>query len=864
MRNKRISRSRGEAMSIKRKTMGDISRRSFLKSSAVAVGAASLLGGSSVALRAIETIAQEPEQVEEIFSCACRGTCTGNCLMDITVRDGVIVKSRASKRFTNEDYARLCARGQTHPQRVYSEDRVKYPVRRIEGTERGAGEWERISWDEAAELIKEKWSGYVEEYGVQSIATYSFGGNSANSANYHRAWSSLSGVTSINGQIDRGAGTGSANIIGNGKIMQFSNDLSDLPNAKNLFFWGIDAGLSRPNNMPFLYRARENGGKCVVVDPCYTGTVARFADIHVPLRPGTDSVLAMAMMHVAIEEGLVDESFMQSRTVAPFLVKKSDGLFLREYDVDGSRNPDDPPILPLENPPAAMGLGGPAPSNGLDYDNILVCTRNGTTGLASEVTDPLLTGTFTFQGIEVTTAYDLLKERLEEYPLSRCIEICDIGEETIRKITRIFADGPTTTVTSYGMDHYYNSNCSYESLMALGCITGQVRSKGASIGHFTTSGAPGIDCMPRWMMSHRRLSDRPAKRVTATDLAETLEAGELDGEPFTLKSLYITFTNPVANWCDRQHTLRAFGQIEFIIVSELVWSETAQYADLVLPACHYVETEDILNGPGGDLAYYAINEKVIEPLYESKDDLYHINLLYDALGMSDCTIESKEAWNEFTMESNALKSFGVTFERLREEKVIQLYDEFPEAWPRVESNFGTLSGRGEFYQESPYSNSSRAVKFDRKLVQLPYFITPHEAWRETVGGFEMAEAARKYPLQLCYNRSRFGAHTSYSYVPWLNELDGEPYIRINPEDAAARGIKHNNMVRVFNDRGFVVMKAYVDNGIRPGMTLTPQRWQAPQWVEGNLSDLTNRAHDTYFENQNYKDAVVEIERYKEV
>ena len=844
-----------------------LSRRSFLKTTGAVFGAAAV-GGLSACSASSDGRGGSAEVANEIEgSLLCHHNCHGSCVWKGKVREGKLVET-VPMEWPVADYNRGCVRGYTHPQRMYADSRVQYPMKRVDGAERGAGEWERISWDEAEALIAEKWRGYIDQYGISSIGFYAYGGNMNTSMWQYSAFQTMTGVTVIDSQMDRGSVFGGGNSVGAVNPVYSGgcgNWLPDIKKAKNIFILSGEYVVSEVNNVHLVLDAKRNGGKVVVIDPVCSLTVSRLADVHVPLRAGTDACLYMGMMHVALEENLVDVDFVRDYTVAPYLVKKSDGLFLRQEDLTGAKLDvagEGPAMQDMTKGGGAAG-GGAA----LTYDTLLVMGQDGEVGLESEVDDPVIRGSFTVQGIEVTTAYDLLLARLDEYPLSLCAEICDVSEDLIREITRIYADGPTTALSYLGNDHYNNSYQAHESSALLAAMLGQMFKEGATYVNHTIGVLPGgTDAFLNFMVDHDARSDveEGGKHITSMDLADVLESGKfLTGEDCNLKSLYITMSNPVANWVDRQHTLKVFDMLDFIVVSEIEWSETAQHADLVLPACYRGEFEDFGVGGSGAGAGYTFGDQLVDAPCEARPDIEHFNMLYRVLGMDDCVM-SQDEWMHMAFEdSETLAGLGITYDRLKKEKIIQCFDDHPNAWPKIAQSYPTKTGREQFYLEAPQSNASHPVEFDADFVRLPHWFPPFEAWTVSAGGYGPSEASAKYPIHISYVRSRYAAHSSFAFVPWLNELDGDPYIRMNPEDALARGIANDDLVRIFNDRGYVVCKVRIDGGMRPGMVVTPERWQGSQFVKGNMNDLSSRAHGAYFENSSFKDVLVEIEKYEE-
>ena len=817
-----------------------ISRRGFLKTSAAVAGMAAVSSNTIQALATESTIADSGDV--ETYTFGCRSNCGGGCIFHAIVKDGVLIGTEPIT-YPYPEFSRMCVRGHTHAQRMYAAERIKTPLKRVEGSERGSGQWEQISWDEAERIITEKWQSYIEEFGISAIAFYFYGGKQGALMQMQSAFLSLSHVTNVLGQIDQGIAIGPARTIGsfapavaNGP----GNWVPDLSKARNYFIQSGDFVCSNVFSTGAVHDLRARGGKVVVIDPCYTPTVARLADIHVPLRAGTDGLFWFGMMHVAIDENLTDEPFLKAHTVAPFLVKETDGKYLRLSD------------LLAEGEVLAEDAA----------DEIVVMAEDGTVGPATANDNPVIHGTFNVQGHEVTTAYDLLIERIDRYPLEECAEACDIPVELIRQCARLYADGPTSLYLGEGSDHYGNSYTALETAAVFGGMVGMFLKEGASqCNPALPPGAfpGGADASRYWIANHKEFTTEAAKKVSNVDFARCIEEGTLaNGEPITIKSLYVSAANPMTAWPERKRTIEAFDKLDLVIVSDMVWSETAQYADIVLPASYWGEYELFFNSGSTGSSAYAIAEKFAEPAFDTRPDIEHFNIMYRALGMDDCVCPSSEEWTRMSVEKSAsLQTLGITYENLKAQDAVQCYDHPSGLWKKIAEKFPTATGRMQFYTETPTVNKAYPVPFDVDMMRLPHWFPPVEAWPYSAFGFEPTAEAEKYPLHLTATRSRYSAHSSYSLTPWLNELDGDPYVRMNPKDADARGLGNGDMVKLYNDRGYVTLKLRADGGVRPGMLVAPVRWQGDQFADGNIADLPTRKQAGNFENVGYKECMVE-------
>lgn len=832
-----------------------LTRRGFLRTTGVAAGA-SLLGSAGFGLTGCSAFAGSVAQAssEEIKSGICRGTCIGGCHFKQTVRDGVLVKSEMAP-MPDPAYNRICSKGMSHAQRTYSPDRIRYPMRRVEGTPRGGGQWERISWDEAIDEIATKWKSYIDEYGPACIG-YSANHLQTQTGEYIRTIANLIGFSLIGNQGDQAGVYTIAQYLNFGSFMFCGNEAADIANAKNIFMFGSNNAISIPHDSAFIWEAKKKGAKVIAIDPNYTPSVAVYADRHVPVRMATDACLFMGMCHVAIDEGLVDEVFLKTKTVAPFLAKKSDGTFLRHEDLDGS----------------AKGAAA-------DASTIVVREQDGSFVLASEAKNPVLTGTFEVNGIEVTTVYDLLRARLDEYPLDKCAEISGITVDEITELARVYADGPTTAIIHYGADHYTNGHTGYEALITLAALTGNLLKRGACIGQGGNIASFGLAGAVAWSSTVKSGEVASVAANGTVDGAlnpsyaqfvEFVQKGTVNGQKlvdrdFKFKSWWMAGGNPVAGSVNRKETLAAMDALDLLVAQDIVWSEAAQYADIVLPAAYYTEYEDYTLGSGFSAPFVLWQDKCIDPLYEAKTDFEIAWLLADALGYGKYNCPTHEQWLKFGIEnSKTAAAAGITFDRLREEKACKILPYPEDGGTFVETKLNTPTGRVEIYQETPTSNNAWPGDYDADKERLVYWEPPYEAWPFSVAGYEPSEAAKKYPLNFHWRRSRFATHTNFGIGNhWLDELDPEPFIRISRKDGELRGIADGDYVRVYNDRGYCIIKAYLDSGLARGCIDSPQRYQGKQYREGSMCDLSNSATHPFISNAVYNECQVEVEKYEE-
>jgi molybdopterin-containing oxidoreductase family molybdopterin binding subunit len=279
--------------------------------------------------------------------------------------------------------------------------------------------------------------------------------------------------------------------------------------------------------------------------------------------------------------------------------------------------------------------------------------------------------------------------------------------------------------------------------------------------------------------------------------------------------------------------------LEFIVVADLFMTDSARYADIVLPTCSFYEHLDLL--PPLDILspYVQLQPKVIEPLYESRPDRNIVNEIGLRMGLPKDFPLSAEQYVERVLSSGHPSMEGVTLEKLKKGPV--------EVAPYDITGFNTASGRIEFYSE-------RMKEYGQ---ELPVYIEPIESARQP--------QAKKYPLSYLSTHTKYGNHSFLANIAWLRELDAEPLLEMNPIDAAARGIADGDMVVAFNDRGMVKLKVKVHEGIRPGVVNINEGWWHHHFAEGSYQELThatiNPAQLAVFEpNSAMYDNLVEVRK----
>ncbi len=831
-----------------------ISRRGFLKATAAVAGASALAGGGASLTALAEEYASGQPDEETIYCGICRGNCSGTCKLNLHVRDNKIVKTskRSFNSFPDGSVDRICLRGLSHVYNIYGPNRVQYPMKRAEGTERGAGQWERISWEEAIKIITDEWKRIQQEYGEQAIAYTRGSGNlgaiSGVASPMYNVFFNKINASMIKIARDQANTRGINRVVGNLGDWVL-NDPSDFKNSKTMFVWGANITDAQIHDWHHVADAQDAGTKLVVIDPIMTQLAAR-ADMWVPVKPATDAALALSMMYVMVDEDAVNKPFLRDHTCAPFLVRSDTGKFLRMSDLGV-----EPEVIEVEigmvSAASSDNKGaqvGKAKTTKKIIDHPAVLDADGTVKSLVEATDPQLNGAYDFNGVPCSTAYDLLVEDIMQYPPEKAQDICDVPAETIVELAHLALDGPCIHRLGWGSNSYTNGVHAAHANITMAALTGQIGYSGAGTGVGDFKACWGINAVVKGMTAAKY------PMISALALPEIMRTDKWKGQDYPIRSLYVYAGNPVSNQVNTNEYINdVIGNMDLYVVADYCFTDTTKYADIILPAAHWFEQQELV--PISATQCFLHSEKAIDPLYESKSDFEILKLLAAGMGYPDLIDLTEDDYMSQVVDTPALGALGITYEKVKENEDMYWYPEKP--WiPWKNAEFRTDSGRMEFYVENPTVQFDVGQTFDEDREHLPRYFNPTEA-------YEGSPTWDKYKLILLSERPRFRVHSMWSDNAYLRELDPEPTIKMNPADAEARGIADGDYVEVYNDRGHCVAKAVYNNGIRPGCMVYPKSWQSHQHKAGCWSELLTSEYDPVGVNESYFDNLVEVRVWNE-
>jgi anaerobic selenocysteine-containing dehydrogenase len=430
-----------------------------------------------------------------------------------------------------------------------------------------------------------------------------------------------------------------------------------------------------------------------------------------------------------------------------------------------------------------------------------------------------------------TLGFDKLRERAAEFPPGRAAQICGVGEEEIICFAREYAiTRPAAIRMNYGLQRHAGGGMAVRTIACLPALTGAWRDAGGGV-LLSTSGLVEFD---KQVLERPDLIPPHTRTINMTRLGEALT----EAQP-PVRAIYVYNSNPAAIAPDQSKVLEGFRREDlFTVVHEQFQTDTADYADILLPATTQLEHRDMIKPYGH---YYLVyNEPAIAPLGEAKPNWEVFQLLAKRMGFDDeCFEDTDEDIIRQALASDQPALRGIDLDKLKQHGWARM--NVPETFaPFADGNFPTPSGKCEFYSEA----LERAG-----LDPLPAFIPPRESPDSA------PDLAARYPLQLISPPANSFLNTTFSHLASFLKSEREPFIQLSAMDASNRGITDGDTVRVWNDRGECELKARITDRVKPGVAvalsiwwnkLSPGRTNVNQLASQELTDIGAGA--TFFDN----------------
>jgi anaerobic selenocysteine-containing dehydrogenase len=668
----------------------------------------------------------------------CTHDCPDSCGVLVTV-DTLTGKATKVQGDPSHPVTRgfLCGKVARYLDRVYSPERLLYPMRRKAGVPKGplpqgteAQAFERIGWDQALSEIAGKLQRVSEQFGPESILPYSYAGTigQLGYGSMDRRFFYRLGASQLDRTICASAG-GAALMSVYG--LKLGTVPQDFVHAGLIVAWGANIHGNNIHLWPFMEQARRNGAKLIVIDPYRTRTAA-LADEHLAIRPGTDVMLALAIMHVLFRDGLVDEPYLRECT--------SGWQELREHA-----------LKPEHSPKRAAAI----------------------TGIAAETIESL------------AKAYGLA------------------GHDN---------RGPAVIRMNYGIQRTENGGTAARTVAMLPLLTGSWKQRGGGM-LLSTSGSFPFDGAKLQMPELMQKS--PLGR--ASRVVNMNQLGEVLTEPAAtpVKALFVYNCNAAAVAPDSERVLQGLRRDDlFTVVHEQFFTDTTDYADIVLPATTFLEGKDLM-GAYGHLMVQMSNQ-AIAPLGEARSNV----AMFAALGRRMFPDEPAFHDGEDELIAQSLDTqhpwlAGITKERLEREGHVPLA--LPEeALPFSTADwFKTPSGKGE-------------------LTPVPVWTAPQESRHGT-------QRSDSFPLEFLPRKADNYMNTTFANLTTHQQMERRTagVLEMHTDDATQRGLRSGDAVAVWNQRGRIELTVRVGETIAAGVVAARLDWQKLSANGANVNALTS-------------------------
>jgi anaerobic selenocysteine-containing dehydrogenase len=675
---------------------------------------------------------QPPTSGPRIRPSSCPLDCPDSCSLDVTVEDGRVTRIEGTLR-NPVTAGFLCSKVRRFDRRLYGEARLLHPEVRTGA--KGSGAFRRVSWDEALDRIATTLREVRERFGGEAILPYCYGGSNgflSHGSTDARLFRRLGASRLARTVCAAATGRAAAGLYG--KMTGVAPQ--DVVHARMIVVWGANPAATGIHWMPLIQEAQTRGAHLVVVDPRRT-PLAKKADLHLALRPGTDLPVALALHRWLFEHGRADLDFLAAHA----------------------------------------------------------------------------TGT------------EELRRRAERWNLERAADVAGVAAADLERFARLYDDTePALLRCGWGPERNRNGGSAIAAILALPAVAGKLGVRG---GGYTLSNSSA------WDFDATALAAEPepaTRRLNMNRLGEILTGAHEPALDPPVKALFVYNSNALATTPDQERVRAGLARDDlFTVVFDQVRTDTARWADVVLPATTFFEHREIHRGYGALVLHDS--QPVIAPVGEARPNREVFAELCRRLGLDrPDDPEDDDALRAALLGSN------------------------PEG-PRLD---GALRGDGIAlsYTESP---PVQMVDVHPRTADGKVHLVPEALDHEAPQGlytYQEDPASERFPLALISPATR---HTISST---LGEVRRTPVpLEIHPDDAAARDLATGDRVRVWNELGEVICRLRLSEDLRPGVICLPKGLWSHHTENGATSNalvpatLTDLAGGACF-----NDARVEVAR----
>ena len=661
--------------------------------------------------------------------------------MRVTVEDGVAIKVQGNSAHPATAGV-LCTKVSRYTERTYHPERLLHPLKRV--GPKGAGSFERVSWDEALTDIAKRLQ-HIAARDAQAIQPYSYAGTMGRVQGEGMAarFFNKIGAARLDRTICSSAGAEGLAFTLGGKV---GTRVEHFAEAQLILIWGSNAITSSVHFWSYVQTAKRHGALVICIDPRRTETADKCHQ-HIALLPGTDAALALGLMHELITHDWLDHDYIARYTLG----------------------------------------------------------------------------------------WEALRERALEWPPERAAAVCGITPAEVRALARDYGQTalqgkPVAIRMNYGLQRVRGGGNAVRAIACLPALVGAWRHRAGGV---LLSSSGYVPAQTAALECPGLLAGRSPRTVNMSTIGDDLlrPAGPEFGP--AIEALIVYNSNPVAVAPDSGKVVRGFAREDlFTVVLEHFQTDTADYADYLLPATTQLEHWDVHSSYGH--TDILLNRPAIAPLGEARTNTQFFRDLAQRMGFAD------EAFAE-SDESLCRTAFGdkVDFELLLRQGFAPL--PVPDA-PFAGGHFPTPSGKCEFY------SARLAARGEDGLPQhLP--------------NFEPAGADARYPLAMISPPARNFLNSTFVNVVSLRDMEGEPLLELHESDAQPRGIVDGDSVLIFNERGSYRCVARVCERARPGVVIGLGIWWRKMGLSGtNVNELTSQRLTDMGRAPTFYDCAVEVRK----
>jgi anaerobic selenocysteine-containing dehydrogenase len=626
-----------------------------------------------------------------------------------------------------------CGKVNRDTELVHSPERLTTPLRRT--GPKGSGTFAPITWDEALDEITARWKSIIAADGPMAILGYAY---SAHQGLMNRGL--MNGLFHALGTSRLWGGTvcdSCAEAAWDSAVGPIGGaDPESVTESDLVVCWGSDLHATNVHLWAKIEQVRKRGVPLIVIDPRRT-RAAQNADMYLPIRIGTDSALALGVMHILVRDGKTDEAYLAAHTLGFDQVKAE--------------------ILPRFSPARTAGITG-------------------------------------------------------------------LPEADIERFAALYGAAPKSFIRiGFGMSRFSHGGQNLRTVALLPGVTGAYGRYG---GGALLATAASFD------LNYNAV--RKPSGPAATRTINHLKLGEalLEANDPPIRALFIAANNPAVTNPNTAKIRAGLARDDlFTVVHDPFLSVTAHYADIVLPATTYLETEDFYRAYGS--YYMQYGNRVIEPQGQAWSNIRLAQTLAARMGLTDAVFSMTQPdilKEMFRGANGAAAAFD------------------PAAVPGLGPiSIATRNGQAFRTQSSRLEFVSKSLAA-QGLPSMPDWQPDPEA----------AAHDTQYPLQLLTTPGYFQSHTAFSGVGFLRKREGEPCAVLHPQDAKTRGLSDGQKVRLINDRGEIGLMLHVRDEVQPGVVLVPGQRPDSEAVSGTVNMLCADGYTDMGEGATYQSTWLEV------